>query len=206
MSDIDVDKLSRLVTFGCSDTYGYGLPDIADRLGPSKLAWPSVLSKSLSKELVNKSCPGWSNTRILHEILNFNFQKDDQVVVLWTAIDRDVIFNDTDNEYHIGPWREDELTKKYFDIHTDLDLAIKTLRAINHADLLLTNKKINCKHFLYTNRYSQVVKLARKECKWFDTPVLDANIISMRIDYAVDNLHYGEKTHIVLSEYIKNLL
>jgi hypothetical protein len=198
--------MSRLVTFGCSHTYGYGLLDLTDGVGPSKLAWPSVLSKSLSKELVNKSYPGWSNTRILHEILNFNFEKGDLVVILWAAIDRDVIFNDTGNEYHVGSWVEDELAKKYFDIHTDLDLAIKTLRAINHADLLLTNKKINCKHFLYTNKFYQVVKLARKKCKWFDTPVHDANIRSMKIDDALDNIHFGEKTHIVLSEYIKNLL
>lgn len=198
--------MSRLVTFGCSHTYGYGLPDLTTGPGPSKLAWPSVLSKSLNLELVNHSYPGWSNTKILYEVLNFDYKKDDVVVVLWASIDRGMIYFTHDKEHHIGSWNEDESSKKYFMLHTDADLAMKTLTAIHHADLFMLNKNIKCKHFIYTNKFYKTIDLAIEKTKWFTTVLQKAYILGMSVDRANDDLHYGVKTHVILSNYIKKFL
>ena len=46
--------MDRLVAFGCSYTYGHGLPDCIMAKGragkrPSKFAWPYLLAKKLDK-------------------------------------------------------------------------------------------------------------------------------------------------------------
>lgn len=79
-------SMSRLITFGCSYTYGQGLPDCENTVintgikkfyvnssAPSKQGWPSILSKRLDLELVNISAPGLlSNNQtanLLYEVL-----------------------------------------------------------------------------------------------------------------------------------------
>ena len=74
--------MSRLVAFGCSYTYGYGLSDChiePNKPGPnpSKLAWPSLLANMLDLEVVNCSNIGASNIHILWRLINFDFKNDD---------------------------------------------------------------------------------------------------------------------------------
>lgn len=198
--------MSRLVAFGCSHTYGYGLPDIShpNQSGTySQLAWPSLLSKELSRNLVNKAFPGWSNTKILHEILSFDYQADDLVIVLWATIDRDLLFMEDGSELNVGCWNEDTFTKQYYCLHSDLDMAIKTLTCIHHSDIFFKNKNVTAKHFLYTNKFYKVVENAKDRCKWFDTPLENAFLYGMMQDRASDNLHFGVETHRVLSNFIK---
>lgn len=197
--------MSRLITFGCSHTYGTGLSDISTTSGPSQLAWPTILSKDLKLTLENKSFPGWSNKRILYEILNFTFKKDDIVVILWAAIDRDVLYLNNGSEYHVGSWNEDEFTRDYYSLHTDLDLAVGTLSAIHHADCFLNLQGIKTCHLLYTNKFYKTVNLAKKKCKWFNTKLDFAFIRGMAVDTSTDGHHYGEKTHVILSNYIKKI-
>ena len=56
----------RLITFGCSNTYGHGLPDChvpPNEAGPnpSKVAWPQLLADRRGLECVNLGQPGGSN-------------------------------------------------------------------------------------------------------------------------------------------------
>ena len=75
----------RLVTFGCSFTYGSALADTYEFTpGPSIYAWPNIFAKELNLECVNKVIPGASNKEILHYIQNFEFRSNDTVCVLWT--------------------------------------------------------------------------------------------------------------------------
>jgi hypothetical protein len=68
----------RLVTFGCSFTYGQGLPDCPTGVeAPSQYSWPYLLSSQLDRQLVNRGIPGASNLQILNEILNFEFEETD---------------------------------------------------------------------------------------------------------------------------------
>jgi hypothetical protein len=198
--------MERLVAFGCSHTYGVGLPDTA---GPnaaqtySNFAWPSILSNELGLALVNKSYPGWSNNRILQEILSFTFEPEDLVVILWATVDRDFLFLDDGSEFHVGCWNEDTTTKQYYTLHSDLDMAVRTLAAIHHADTFFKLKNIKVKHFLYTNKFYKTVGDARKLCSWFDTDIEYTYIRGMLKDWAADNLHYGIETQKELSNFIK---
>ena len=66
--------MNRLIAFGCSNTFGQALEDCWDYekndVGeyPSKLAWPSVLSKKLDLECHNHALPGASNKLIMNQI------------------------------------------------------------------------------------------------------------------------------------------
>lgn len=92
----------RIVAFGCSNTWGEGLPDKWDYEhkictydnGPSKFAWPQILANNLKRECLNLSEPGTSNKFITNRILNTKFEKDDIVVVVWTFYSRTCFFQD----------------------------------------------------------------------------------------------------------------
>ena len=73
--------MNRLVTFGCSLTYGSSIRRSND-------AWAQPTSNPKNLELINMGIPGASTKRIWWEILNFDFNKNDTVVVLWTHMDR----------------------------------------------------------------------------------------------------------------------
>ena len=91
--------MPRLVTFGDSFTYGHGLEDcwIADKEypgpTPSKFAWPQHLGNMFGLEVVNKSMCGYSNIQILREIISFDLEPTDTVIVGWTYSLRDCIFS-----------------------------------------------------------------------------------------------------------------
>ncbi len=57
----------KLYAFGCSNTYGFGLPDCWDYIrklqagDPSQYSFPVLVSKELELELVNGSECGISN-------------------------------------------------------------------------------------------------------------------------------------------------
>lgn len=143
----------RLITFGCSFTYGQGLPDcLTNEDGPSQYAWPSLLANRLDRKLVNASSPGSSNLEILHQILNFQFKKDDLAVVMWTVFDRDTafykkLFSSKTVLEKIGAWCTHGFGKKVLqrlDLH---DQAIKSWIYIQHADLFLKSKQIRYIHY-----------------------------------------------------------
>ena len=90
--------MDRLVAFGCSYTYGHGLPDCIMAKGragkkPSKFAWPHLLAKKLDKELYNAGVPGASNKLIMDTVINFPFKPTDTVVILWTYLNRHCILS-----------------------------------------------------------------------------------------------------------------
>jgi hypothetical protein len=143
----------RLITFGCSFTYGQGLPDcLTNEDAPSQYAWPVLLSKKLDRELINASSPGSSNLEILYQLLNFKFKKDDLIVVMWTVYDRDVafykkLFSSKTVLEKVGAWCRHGFGKKVLqrlDLH---DQATKSWIYIHHADLFLKSKKVKYIHY-----------------------------------------------------------
>ena len=85
--------MKRLVTFGCSHTYGDGLEDCIaygedNYITPSKLGWPATLAKLLDLPLLNISDPGASIKEVAYRIANTTLYKDDLIVVLWPSADR----------------------------------------------------------------------------------------------------------------------
>ncbi len=142
--------MSRLITFGCSYTFGNGLPD-CDKNTPSKLAWPSVLGKHMNKDVVNVSVGGASNFEILYNILNFNFQEQDTVVIMWTHYHRDTFFKklffSKGPINRLGSWSGGSLSNKWIENMNDKTFIIKTWTYMHHADLYLKTKKVKYIHF-----------------------------------------------------------
>jgi len=95
--------MKRLITFGCSHTFGHYLPDEQGSPNthldpPSKFAWPFLLSNKLGySECYNEAQCGASNIEILNKLIMFNYAEHDVVIVLWSYLKRDTIFHsDTD--------------------------------------------------------------------------------------------------------------
>lgn len=152
--------MTRLVTFGCSHTFGHGLPDcIVDNnfpgLYPSKLAWPSLLATKLNYDLYNGAMPGMSNFAILDIIINFKLQPDDLVIVLWSYFERDMIFQKNGQRHHFRIGKSNTLFFKkiidsWLDIHNETDIRMRSWYYMHHAHLYLKSTVKNY-YFLHVN-------------------------------------------------------
>ena len=98
--------MTRLVAFGCSNTYGEALPDCwyevragewGARDTPSTQAWPALLADQLGLLCVNRAVPGGSNKLMLHRILNTEFLEGDVVIAAWTYPTRWCTINTDDS-------------------------------------------------------------------------------------------------------------
>ena len=129
--------MDRLITFGCSITAGASLPD------PDTQAWGAVVSKHLNLNLVNKGIHGASNKLICHEVLNFNFEPSDTIIILWTYRDRYTKFLKKNKYIQFFPNFNSKLNKNYYkDFHTEYDTVFTNNLYINHILYFLTNKNI----------------------------------------------------------------
>jgi hypothetical protein len=184
--------MSRLIAFGCSNTYGQGLEDcqIGPNPNPSKLAWPNLLGDLLNLEVINNGIPGASNLEILYQILNFEFQKNDIVVILWTFYYRDLFFTDTNQHYQIGSWNTTESFTKWLEIHSEIDLKIKSLLHIHHAENYLENRKIQNYSFLLD---LNLIKEGIPNYLKLKNLILSAEIT--QVDNALDHYHLGPISH-----------
>ena len=100
-------KNYELITFGCSHTYGTGLPDCWNGKShgpiPSKFAWPAKLKENVNfKSVNNRSLPGSSNKMIAKEIIEYpNYTKQSVVVVLWSNFSRVTIYENENDRMHM---------------------------------------------------------------------------------------------------------
>lgn len=85
--------MPRLVAYGCSFTYGYGLSDCTrrnDQPGwkPSKLSYVSLLADKMQLSCVNRSKPGSSNKEIWKKIMSSKHEPDDVIIIGWSFAER----------------------------------------------------------------------------------------------------------------------
>ena len=111
----------KLVTFGCSFTYGHGLSDCiaADGSnGPvcSEQAWPSVLGQLTGMKVDNVSKPGSSNLMITKAIVDYpKYTKNTVVVVMWSINDRETIYNNEgERKLHMLPGLLDNMPRSFW--------------------------------------------------------------------------------------------
>ena len=152
----------RFVAFGCSHTWGDGIVPGDTRnqreanggIGftlmhhdspPSKFSWVQHLSNKFNVPVLNLACSGSSNAYILHKIRNHDWQKDDIGLILWTFIERDVIFEDTNIFEHVGPnfGKYNKYSKKYYKIFPKFHNEFMSLMHIEHAYFYLRSKNIS---------------------------------------------------------------
>ena len=201
----------RLVTFGCSITYGHGLSDCITNNQepgdvPSEFSWPAVLSQSLDLELVNQGECGASNHKILCNILQYNFKPDDIVVIMWTFPDRDLIygkknfFTGKQAVSSIGIWVDDELATNWKATHSAEDNSTKTWFHLHHSYLHL--KLLNLKSYNFIVDYDMI---KRYKPKFINVPLHNIKVSKLNVDFALDNMHPGPQTHKNIAEKIKDI-
>lgn len=132
----------RLVALGCSHTYGHGLedcfvPPYGFKDSPSELAWPSRLAKLLDIDtVINLSRPGCSNKYIVHTAMNFKFNPEDLITVLWTYNDRTTLFFDRNVCEPIAHWVGSKLSNKFIkNFYSPYDLNFQNSIFINYFNL-----------------------------------------------------------------------
>ena len=214
--------MSRLVTFGCSNTFGYALSDVWDYKKnipivdgpPSKYAWPQLLADKLDLECVNLGIPGASNKQIWHTIINTEFFETDIVIILWSWYNRWCVLDKKQNNNKIKQfhqYQKNNDAKIFFKhLHTTYDMVVDFYLRCNHIETLLKDKiKIikqgsqECGKIIESrlnvdddNRqlYDQNVYFVPK---WNKVSFLKFNLSNFRDqnNLAHDNKHVGPKTY-----------
>lgn len=189
----------KLVTFGCSLTVGLGLDDVG--LNPkvcSIYSWPSNLSKFLKCDLDNRGISGASNKEIQWNILNYNFNSTDIVVILWSHKDRWCLHSKEIQQVNI--WNNNKASKMFFKhLHTDEDMSIDMHTRIQFVKMFLDKQNIKNFHAYADTKY-------KRHYNWFDVDTLKVNMGQIRGTYPkakFDN-HPGIEAHSVFATKVYN--
>ena len=206
--------MNRIITFGCSFTYGHGLRDcINENLGPGKypsmFSWPNLIAKKLNKEIVNMAHCGASNKQIAHLVDNFQFHETDICLIQWTLINRYTIFFQDNTIQQITPNSKTQKAKNYYKMMMNLynvyDKSIDIRLLLNGINYKLKNKNIKTINFspiTVRDKFDNDQKLFENLVK-FDFSVDKNNIGFLPyIDVGLDNWHPGPKAHKQFAEYI----
>lgn len=206
----------RLVTFGCSYTYGQGLEDCFvlpnnPGLTASKFSWPQLVANMLGVECINKSAPASSNKQILNTILQTDINANDIVVIMWTFANRWCTLNELEeyvkiSEYSFNTIQEFDLYDKIF---TEYDLHLDMIYRANFAKLYLDKKDINNYHltvspkmFTYNNVFPESAK--QWNCVKFSDVSLDDYRLMFppALDTKYGNPHPGPLAHKFAADFI----
>ena len=157
--------MSKLVTFGDSNTLGMALPDIWDHenkvpifdKGPSKYSWPQVLADKLKIKCINFGYAAASNKEVWYNIVNTKFEKDDIVIILWPQRPRWCTIKENIIE-RIGPFvfdkrisvsQEDVLRSEAYlkYLYDEYDNYVDYFMRVNYITMFLENKVKILKHY-----------------------------------------------------------
>jgi hypothetical protein len=210
MNDIVNTEISKLVTFGCSFTYGHGLPDCIDKdrknpgPHPSQFAWPALIAKNIGVFCENKSSCGSSNLEILTNILNTNFDPNDLVVVMWSFVERDCILEEM-SIIKIGHWSIGKTFKTWLSLHPRIDLIKRSWTYLHHADCYIKSKGICPIHvFVRSTDFNNTYK--PRFVKDITTYHEIDGWSTLLIDRAIDKNHPGINAHHKMASYIQEIL
>jgi hypothetical protein len=184
----------RLLTFGCSHTFGHGLKDCINPKNnhpldtPSKFAWPKLLGDLLNIETVNLSYPGSSAKQVLHTVLNTEIRQSDIVIVLWPHHHRVCFYKDENEYFRIGPWMDE--AKYYYDnCYFDYDSTFEYFQKINMCEYFVKSKTDTCYQFIFED--------INKRFNWNQVDIKSIYFSDIRKSnpLALDNLHPGLDAH-----------
>lgn len=193
--------MSRLVAFGCSLTYGHGLPDcyippMSPGPAPSKFAWPQLVADQLGMTCVNESSPGASNKKIWHSILNFDFRKSDTVFIMWSYAERHAVLKDESVVVDLAPWLVEsslESHSYYNHLYNEYDSVMQTKMYISHANLFLQSRKI--KVYNLVTQKADVCYLTLGGTTFSHIPVYISDHYRHKYPRALDGGHPGVDGH-----------
>jgi hypothetical protein len=202
--------MTRLVAFGCSFTYGHGLPDCTDGTSgygpnPSNAAWPKLLADKLDYTVVNMGKPGAGNTEILWRLLNFKFEVDDVCVIMWSYFSRSDFFRYSDNGEGIKFKRNHRIVEEDDKVYKENN-NITNLLAISHAEYYLADLNILSYACVGPYRANSEMILGGE----FDFTLHDGikitnldlsfSLSNYMVDSAMDGIHPGIRSHRLIAE------
>jgi hypothetical protein len=206
----------RLVTFGCSYTYGEGITekDLRPHMTiPSKYSWASILANMLNCEVINLAVPASSNKHILYQLTNFNFELDDVVCVQFAYFTRDTLYSE--NEFiHLNPGGKEhsDKIKLYYQLYDDYNLFLNNVLVINSCYDLLQNKNVKyvCRFAGYNNNITNINSI-----KYNHQFILDkqkhsfrdiGDTVNINDRYGADQKHYSKEVHrLIAAEYFNEV-
>jgi len=184
---------NKLITFGCSFTYGHGFPDCdevcmsADPNTPaSKHAWPNYVASDLGMDLLNLSSPGCGCYEVGRRFMRnvHRISKDDIVVIQWPFIERwPIVFGSGyEDVCKLAPGLEtltyDDITiidvEKYFiDYTTDYHNLEIFMHTSTMVDQVCKNKGISVIHSMFDSDHRRMLKQALKseDYEWYDVKI-----------------------------------
>lgn len=200
--------MPRLITFGCSLTYGQYLDTKKDLGGKTSSAnsWPSRLAERLNYELINYAIPGASNKEIAWMVFhNYKPKPNDCVIIHWTDCERWCIIRGPEvaiTQYSVGRQPstviEQWANTSYYKQHSDPYDSVRTSWMLQLAAVA---------HLKQQGIYYLMTKPQRK-----DTPVWEKcgitgpgtleEIRMFLCDRALDGAHPGIKTNQCYSDYV----
>jgi hypothetical protein len=192
---------NRLITFGCSLTYGHGLPDCLDENNhpsncPSKFSWPQLVANHLNLECINNSACGSSNKKIWNSILNFNFKITDTVIVMWSHPLRNAILKQ-DSIIDIGPWliENSKVAENYYShIYDEFGSKLETALYINHSNFFLKSIGISPHHLIISESENTCFRFKNLRTKHIPLFILNPKYMD-DIDEFRFKSHPGLKGH-----------
>lgn len=201
--------MSRIVAFGCSNTFGQGLQDCVTgsiHQPPSKLAWPAVLGRKLNLPVANFGIPGASNLEIIHKITQTKLRPGDRVFVLWSYLDRDGIIKEDNTVDKFGHWLLNQKSKlqstknKFYYKHMYSRLHQQFLFKIfvREANRIFSESVSNYYHMVSKDVDENICPC----------PVISIKLDDLRENYpkAIDQQHIGSQAHEILANIIlKNI-
>lgn len=186
--------MANLISFGCSYTYGYGLADCPNReAGPSKFAWPQLVSDKLGMPSINLSKPAAGNAEIFDKVLRYKFVEDDICMILWSHFVRYDQCKITENYEPVRKWSG--VTKDEVDSMIGPWNAYKNYMTMHHCSLYLNSigvKSVSAIAFI-----PDYIKFPKPDFLRIN------NLIELPNDYVVDNVpdgHPGPKTQQVIAK------
>lgn len=199
----------RLLSFGCSLTYGHGLLDCFSEISgygdrPSKYAWPQLVANDLGYECINYAVPGASSKYVSYLILNTKFQADDTVIIWWPEFDRTTYIT-SKNITKLGAWPLEAVPKnnkvgrkllenwhhKLVNVEADEGLTDRAMW-ITLTNSYLEYKVKTVKNFIEGTKQN---KFGSPLVKCDPEPHIIPTTISRGIDRALDGKHPGLKAH-----------
>ena len=115
--------MDRLITFGCSHTYGQALKERETQ------AWPYIVADKLNLECINEGQMGASITMMYHKLMNFDYQQGDKVICLWSYPNRRHFYESKEEFKDVLPFQA---------THPEKTTEEKHLRAAAYYDLIFT--------------------------------------------------------------------
>lgn len=195
--------MSRIVAFGCSNTFGQGLPDCPvyrSDSNPSKYAWPAFLGRLINRPVLNLGIPGASNLEILHCISNTVITASDHVYVLWSYLERWSVLRQS-GTMQIGPWLA-EIPKKrkminsyYKFFHDDYHANFLYPLLLREAERIL---KLQTDNIVFMEPHNTHIS---------PRSAVNINLQQLATDFplGLDNFHIGPRAHQYIAEQLAQL-